>query len=144
LHAERIDDEKVAAALVVEGVEDDADPVIRPRLVAVGEVGAYRGRIRIMGAESDVKAVRVVHHEDLGLDRCRGVFAGSDLEVQGHRPRLVPDRLVEDPVDGDTSVDSRNLVGGNRFLGGQLSEGQHRKAENRQGAKREKGGPAAP
>ena len=83
LYAEGVDSEEVVAPLIVEGVEDNADPVIGPGLIAVGEVRTDRPGIRIVGTKADVQAVRIVHHQDFSSDRCRGVFPRSDLIIEG-------------------------------------------------------------
>ncbi len=116
LDPERVDDEKVIAPFVVEGVEDDADPVVGPRLITVREMGADRERVGVVGAKTHVKPRLVVHHKDLGAYRCRRVLARLHLVVESHGPRPLPDGLVEDPVDIDPGVDAGDLKWCPRFV----------------------------
>ncbi len=59
LDAERVDHEREAAALVVEGVEVDQHPVVGADLVAVGEVRADLFGSRVEGAEREVDGLVV-------------------------------------------------------------------------------------
>ena len=75
LHAQRVDEELEGAALVVEGVEHDADEIVLEGAVAVGEAGADRRRLRIVGPEGDVEVLVVVGDPALGAHRRRDVVA---------------------------------------------------------------------
>ncbi len=101
LHAERVDEELEGPALVVEGVEDDADEVVVPGGVAVREVGADRLWIGVFRLETDVEVTVVVKDQGLGLHRGRLVLRWAGLVAERDDHRALPEALVQPAVDGD-------------------------------------------
>ena len=116
LHAEGIDAELEAAALVVEGVEEKTDGIVKEGHVPVGIVGADLAGVGIGGAEGEIEVVAVVGQK-AGGGNCGGaVVGGEPLVGQRDLQRLSPGIFVEHAVDGDFLVGDGDRVAGRREL----------------------------
>ncbi len=101
LHPERADVELEGAPAVEERVEPHADEVAVVGLVAVGEAGADRFGVGILGVAADIEPRAVVEQAAGGRDRRRAVLAGLGLEGERDDRALLPGGLVEHAVDAD-------------------------------------------
>ena len=121
LRAPRVREDFVRAALVVEGVEHQADEIVAPRAVAIAQVRADGRRLRVLGDERDQQVGAVLGQVHRGLDRRRRVFARAGLVGQVELGRLLPKRFVELAVEGRTAGDvgDRGQFGGLGQRGGQ-------------------------
>ncbi len=138
LHAERVRHQLVAAAVVVEGVEEDADPVVVEHRVAVAQVGADPRRVRIGRVERHVQRVGGVADADGGLHRRRDVVAGLDLVGDLLDERALPGRVVELAVDHDAVRQLRDPAAGHvarrRRGGGVLGPGLGERCAEQEGS----------
>ncbi|WP_259302777.1 hypothetical protein [Thermomonas sp. S9] len=125
LHAQRVDDQLVAAAVVVEGVQEHAHPVVVERAVAVAQVGLDARGIGVFGMEGEVQRVAVVADAHAGFHRRRGVVAGLDVVGDLLHQRALPGGVVELAVDHDRPLQQRDAAAGHggRRRGGRLSAG---------------------
>jgi hypothetical protein len=98
LHAEWIDGERVGAAAVVEGVQEELHVVVAGDPVPIG-VRRVNGAVRLVRANAEIHLVVRVHHEDFGRVRRRHAVGGGELREAGQYGRGLPGRLVEPPVD---------------------------------------------
>jgi hypothetical protein len=110
LNAERVDEEHVTPALVVERVEGERQPVVVEHVVAVGDVGADRGGIGVIRPEGDVEVRPAGCEQDLRsylrLDVLPRVRFVAELEDQS----VLPDGVVQHAVDPDGGSDLGDLV----------------------------------
>ena len=134
--AERRDDEHIAAALVVEGVEDDLDIVLLEQAVRVAaHLGRDDGRRRrVVRVDADVEVPRVVGDADLGPFGGGLAFRGLLLNELPCRRRGGPGRVVQhavqagrrrhaDGAQGRPPLGMMRLGGGGRGRGnGQQNE----------------------
>ncbi len=98
LHAERIEIKLVSSPLIVEGVEENADVVVVPDVVALGDVGAYLCGI-VETVKRDVDKTRVVTKTNFGAIFRDEIVARLNLvEIFKHDGSL-PDFVVELAVD---------------------------------------------
>ncbi len=63
LDAHRIDIEAVECLLIVEGVQVDADPVVRPGVVSARDRGFDLAGLAIVTAEGEVQVLAIVRDE---------------------------------------------------------------------------------
>ena len=117
LDSERVDVELEGAPAVEEGVEPHADEVAVVGLVAVGEAGADRFGVGILGGATDIEPLAVVEQPAGSRDRRRRVLAGLGLIGEGDDLRGLPDGLVEHAVDLDRR-DRRRGAGRDETGGG--------------------------
>ena len=82
LHAERVDEELERAALIVEGVEHDADEIVVERRVAIAQIGANRLRVRIARIERDQELIAVLDEVSRRLDLGRLILARVGFDRQ--------------------------------------------------------------
>src|SRR6185295_5909146 len=88
LNAERIEVKLVSASLIVEGVEENADVIVVPDLVALRNVGAYLRGI-VVTVESDIEKPRIVAKHDFGAIFRNQIVTGLNLvEVFQYGRRL--------------------------------------------------------
>ena len=99
LHAEWIHEELERAALVVEGVDHDADEVVVPSGVGVAQIGANRPRLRVARVERDEQLIAVLHEVDLRRDLRGLVLARIGFEREIDDERMGPNLVVEHAVD---------------------------------------------
>jgi hypothetical protein len=114
-----VEHEGKTALLVVEGVDDESDDVVRIDPVALAQGGLDFRRFGVVTANGEVEVVRVVSQEgpgslarvlvDVGFERLPGV----EREGRG------PDGVVQDPVDDGGDIDPGQGRGaGSRGQGG--------------------------
>ncbi len=94
-HARRVDGEVVAAAPVVERIEEQDEAVAGHALVAPAQARDDRVGVRVPHPRPDVERVVVVGDAHFGALGRRLAFVLIGLEPAGHGWRLLPDRLVE-------------------------------------------------
>src|SRR5210317_678161 len=82
LYTKRIGVELERPALIVVGIENDADVVIVPRRVAITKVSANHVRIRVVSRERNIEVFTVLYQERSGLDGSRLVLRRIGLDVQ--------------------------------------------------------------
>ena len=103
LHAQGIDAEGKRLAVIVEGVEQDLDPIVVPDAVPVRERGVD-GAVALEGADAEVDRVGRVPHEDLGRigggTSVHGGVFGESVQHCG----LAPDGLAEHAVDRHVGI----------------------------------------
>src|SRR6185503_1104661 len=101
LDATRADSELEGAPAVIERIDQEPDGVISGRRVAVGEVRANLGRVRIERAKRHQQPAPIERQQARRLDRRWYVVSRKPLEPEGNLNRVLPGRLVELAVDGD-------------------------------------------
>src|SRR5690606_23334363 len=130
LHAQRVGYQLVTTAVVVEGVEEHADPIVVEHRVAVAQVRADLRRVRVERVEGHVQRLRGIAHAHDGPDRRRGVVAGLDVVRDLLHQRALPGGVVELAVDHDAVLQQRDAasVRGGRLLrqggGGEEEQGR--------------------
>src|SRR6185503_954761 len=98
LDAKRIEVKLVSASLIVEGIEENADVVVVPDVVAFRDVRADLGGI-VETVKRDVKKAGVVTKSYFGAVFRDEIVAGLDLvEVFQHNRRF-PDFVIEFSID---------------------------------------------
>ena len=106
LHPQGVHAELQGAAVVIVGVEQDLDVVVRRDIVAVGERGANDRAVALEGADAEIDRVRGVPDENFrGVVR-RPAVDWPVLRESREPGRLSPRRLVEVAVDDDRGVDA--------------------------------------
>ena len=110
LDSERIHEQPEPAALVVERVQEQRHPIVVSRLVAVGEMRANLGRIRIIGPECRVQASTVVDQKHFGSHRRGDVLSGFDLVRQVEPEGALPGVFVDHAIDPDGGCRARDGV----------------------------------
>src|SRR5210317_575868 len=90
LYTKRIGIELERPALIVVGIENDADVVIAPRSVTVTQVSANDIGIGVISSECNIKAFAVLNQERSGPDGSRLVLSGIGLDVQFEPKRITP------------------------------------------------------
>jgi hypothetical protein len=98
LYAMSRHDEVEASSLIVEGVQDQGDPIISPERVAISQMGSYGRWLWVMAAKCGIEIVRIIREEDLGADRRRHIFPRSNFVVQLDDQSLLPGPLIEDRI----------------------------------------------
>jgi hypothetical protein len=132
LHADGIDEELERAALVVEGVENDADEVVVEGGIAIGVAGADAGGLGIVCTEGNVEVVAVELHPAFGTHRRRTILRGTRFvgELEGRRG--LPGRVVEVAVDAHRPFEPFRAIAlplpllGGGHLHGEKEHGQQR------------------
>jgi len=99
LNAERIDPELKPTALVVKGIQEEADGVVLERKIAIVEMSADLPGLGILGVERDVDVAIIEGHVGHSLHRRPDVVAGLPFVLDGQPDRFLPDRVVQDAVD---------------------------------------------
>ena len=110
LHTQRIRKELERATRIAIGVQHNADEVIVVRRIAVAQVGANGGWIRILRVKRDVQVVAVFNEVGNGLHTRRNVFAGICFDVNIDLKCILPGVVVEDTVDADCLLRARKLI----------------------------------
>src|SRR5262249_38702649 len=98
LNAKRIEVKLVSASLVVEGVEENADVIVVPVLIAFGIVGAYLRGI-VVTVEGDIEKPRVITQHDFGAVFRNQIVTGLDLIEVFQHDRRFPDFIVKFAVN---------------------------------------------
>ncbi len=109
LHAEWVEEENVRAALVVEGVEVDADIIVVEDLVALRNRRADLVGFVVEAAERDEEGLAVVTEQNLGPLRRLDVVARLNLKEVLEDHSLAPNLVVEFAVDDGRRVESSKL-----------------------------------
>src|SRR5262245_36363330 len=117
LYAERIEEERVSAAPVVEGVQVEADVIIVKNLIAFGHGRAHLSRF-VRRTKADVQMLLVIAEQDLGRLGRGDVIAGLDLVEILYYRGLGPYVVVEPAVNCGRRVEASD-PDGRRFLGRQ-------------------------
>jgi hypothetical protein len=119
----RIRDEAIAAAPIVERVEEHREPVVAEYLLALAQdAGRDLARILIVEPRAYVERVGVVHQIDDRSIAGRRIFGGLDLVQILDLRRETPRFLVEYAVDDGRACDANDADGlrartvGNGFL----------------------------
>ena len=96
-------------ALIVVGIENDADVVVAPCGVAITQIGANDLRIRVISLERNIEVFTVLNQERGSLDRGRPILGRVSFKVQLKPYGIGPLTGREYAVDLDLSVKSRNI-----------------------------------
>ena len=110
LNPERVGEEFVSPAFVVEGVEDDSHPVVLPGVIAVAKTGANPFGLGVESPKCHQHPVFVVGDEHDGPHRRLDVLTRLHLVLELEGEGIVPCRFVDRPVDDDLRRRARYLV----------------------------------
>ena len=82
LHAQGIGEEFKSTPLIIKCIDDYTDKIIVPGRVPIPEKSTDFVRLRIRGDKGQIKVGAVLHHQYLGIHKCRYVLRRISFIVQ--------------------------------------------------------------
>ena len=93
-----------APALIIEGIEDQRDPVISTYCISIPQVGPDSRGIRVVTAKSGVEIVFIVGEENFSAHGRGDILSGPDLVFELQDKRLFPRFLAQNRVNIDFRI----------------------------------------